>query len=281
MARSAILNVMVRAAEKAARRINRDFGEVENLQVSRKGPGDFVTIADRRAEETIRDELEWARPGWSFLMEESGEIEGRDTTRRWIIDPIDGTTNFLHGIPHFAISIAAEEQGRITAGIILNPVTGDLFTAERGSGAFYNDRRMRVAQRKKLVDCVAATGVPHLGRGDHGAYLHDISRVMREVAGVRRFGSAALDLAYLAAGRFDVFFEDGLAPWDVAAGILMVREAGGFVSDRDGRQEMFSTGSIVAGNEDVHGQLLAILKEARKRHHLTAPGTAGDEGSQS
>jgi myo-inositol-1(or 4)-monophosphatase len=260
MARSAILNVMVQAAMKAARGLSRDFNEVEQLQVSRKGPADFVSAADRRAEEVIRAELERARPGYSFLMEESGETRGRDAQHRWIVDPLDGTTNFLHGIPQFAISIALERQGRLSAALVYNPITDELFTAERGAGAFLNDRRLRVASRQSLADAVVATGIPFRGRGDHAAYLKQFAAVMPAVAGIRRFGAAALDLAWVAAGRFDGFWEDGLSPWDVAAGILLIREAGGFVTDFRGGDTMMESGDIVAGNDAVHRELLASIR---------------------
>ncbi len=260
MARSAILNVMVGAATKAARGLKRDFGEVENLQVSRKGPADFVSAADHRAEEVIRAELERARPGYGFLMEESGETAGRDPQHRWIVDPLDGTTNFLHGIPHFAISIALERQGKLSAALVHSPITDELFTAERGNGAFVNDRRLRVAARPGLADAVVATGMPFRGRGDHPRYLKELAAIMPEVAGVRRFGAAALDLAYVAAGRFDGFWERDLSPWDLAAGILIVREAGGYVTDLDGRDAMLDKGHVVAGNEPIHRELLALLK---------------------
>ncbi|WP_128290974.1 inositol monophosphatase family protein [Afifella aestuarii] len=262
MARSAILNVMVRAATKAGRVLARDFGEVEHLQVSRKGPADFVSAADRRAEEIIREELERARPGYSFLMEESGEKIGEDPQHRWIVDPLDGTTNFLHGIPMFAVSIALERQGRLTAGVIYNPVTDELYTAERGSGAFFNDRRLRVAQRRIFAETVIATGIPHFGRGEHGPYLRQMAAVMAEAAGIRRFGAAALDLAWVASGRFDGFWESHLSAWDMAAGILLIREAGGFVTDIKGGDAMLTSGTIVAGNEAVHQHLAGLLKGA-------------------
>jgi myo-inositol-1(or 4)-monophosphatase len=260
MARSAILNVMVSAAMKAARGLKRDFGEVEQLQVSRKGPADFVSAADHRAEEVIRTELARARPDYGLLMEESGETRGRDPQHRWIVDPLDGTTNFLHGIPQFAISIALERQGRIQAGLIYNPISDELFSAERGGGAFLNDRRIRVAARSSLAEAVVATGTPHVGRGDHGRFLRELAAIMPEVAGVRRCGAAALDLAWVAAGRFDGFWERDLSPWDMAAGILIVREAGGFVSDMDGGDQMFDSGSIVAGNEAMHRALVGLLR---------------------
>lgn len=261
MARSAIINVMVQAAMKAGRSLTRDFGEVQNLQVSLKGPGDYVSQADRRAEEILHTELSRARPGYSFLMEERGEVEGEDSQHRWLVDPLDGTTNFLHGIPFFATSIALERQGQLVAGVIYNPIMDELFTAERGSGAFFNDRRMRVAARRNLADCVIGTGIPHLGRGHHGQALLDLRNVMGEAAGIRRLGAASLDLAYVAAGRMDGFWEDALSPWDVAAGILMVREAGGFVTNRSGGQDIMGTGSVVAGNETIHRALLQTLKK--------------------
>lgn len=259
MARSAIINVMVQAAMKAGRSLARDFGEVQNLQVSMKGPGDYVSQADRKAEEIIHAELAKARPGYAFLMEERGAVEGEDAQHRWIVDPLDGTTNFLHGIPVFSISIALERQGQIVAAVIYNPAMDELYTAERGGGAFLNDRRLRVAARAKLSDTVIGTGVPHLGRGHHGNFLIELRHVMGEVSGIRRFGSAALDLAYVAAGRMDGFWEEALSPWDMAAGILLVREAGGFVSDRNGGQTMLDSGSIVAGNEAIHRALLKTI----------------------
>jgi myo-inositol-1(or 4)-monophosphatase len=260
MARSAILNVMMGAANKAARALKRDFGEVENLQVSRKGPSDFVSAADFRAEEVIRTELARARPDYGFLMEESGEARGRDPQHRWIVDPLDGTSNFLHGVPHFCISIALERQGKLAAALVYNPITDEAFTAERGSGAFLNDRRLRVAARSVLGDCLVATGMPFRGRGDHPLYLKELTAIMPEVAGIRRFGAAALDLAYVAAGRFDGFWERDLSPWDMAAGILLIREAGGYVTDIDGGEAIFEKRHIAAGNEAVHRQIVALLK---------------------
>jgi myo-inositol-1(or 4)-monophosphatase len=264
MARSALLNVMVQAATKAGRSLARDFGEVQNLQVSLKGPGDYVSQADRKAEEIIYNELLKARPGYSFLMEESGTVKGSDDQHRWIIDPLDGTTNFLHGIPIFAISIALERQGVLVAGLIYNPAMDELYTAERGGGAFLNDRRLRVAARRNLNDAVIGTGIPHLGRGDHGHYLVELRNVMGEVSGIRRMGAAALDLAYVAAGRLDGFWEDALHPWDMAAGMLIIREAGGFATDKAGGHDIFGTGGIVAGNEAIHTALLKTLKKPIK-----------------
>jgi myo-inositol-1(or 4)-monophosphatase len=261
MARSALLNVMVQAALKAGRSLSRDFGEVQNLQVSLKGPGDYVSQADRKAEEIIHAELSRARPTYDFLGEEGGETKGSDGAHRWIVDPLDGTTNFLHGIPLFAVSIALERNGELVAGVVFNPAMDELYTAERGGGAFLNDRRLRVAARRNLSDAVIVTGIPHLGRGHHGRFLVELRNVMGEVAGVRRTGSAALDLAYTAAGRFDGYWEKPLEAWDMAAGILLVREAGGFVSDLEGGNRMFQTGTIAAGNE----QILKALREAVAR----------------
>ena len=259
MARSAIINVMVQAAMKAGRSLARDFGEVQNLQVSMKGPGDYVSAADRRAEQIVHQELSRARPGYGFLMEESGAIDGEDGQHRFLVDPLDGTTNFLHGIPIFAVSIALERQGQLVAAVIFNPAMDELYTAERGGGAFLNDRRLRVAARKNLSDCVIATGIPHLGRGDHGQALVELRNVMGDVSGIRRAGSAALDLAWVAAGRYDGFWEHGLSPWDIAAGVLLVREAGGFATDQKGDHEVVDKRDIVAGNEAVHKALLKAL----------------------
>ena len=261
MARSALMNVMVQAVMKAGRGLARDFGEVQNLQVSVKGPGDFVSQADLRAEQILRTELERARPKYGFLMEESGEIAGEDPQHRWIIDPLDGTTNFLHAIPQFAISLALERQGQLVAGVIYNPATDELYTAERGGGAFLNDRRLRVSGRRELSEAVIGCGVPHLGRGDHGRFLVQLRNVMSEVVGVRRMGAAALDLAYVASGRLDGFWEETLSAWDVAAGILMIREAGGFVSDGIGGPDIYERRELVAGNEHIHKALLSSLSK--------------------
>lgn len=258
-----VMTVMVAAARKAARGLQRDFGEVENLQVSMKGPGDFVSAADRKAEKIIFEELSRARPGYSFLMEEGGSVEGSDKSHRWIIDPLDGTTNFLHGIPQFAISIGLERDGQMVAGLIYNPVTDEMFLAEKGQGAFLNDRRIRVAVRRDLKDAVVGCGTPNIGRPDHEGYISELRQVMLEVAGVRRMGAASLDLAYVAAGRFDAYWEANLSPWDMAAGIVLVREAGGFVSDLNGREDMLKTGGVVVGNEMLQASLLKVLKRAR------------------
>lgn len=264
MARSALMNVMVQAAVKAGRGLARDFGEVQNLQVSVKGPGDFVSQADMRAEKTLYEELLRARPSFGFLMEEGGEKPGEDQHNRWIIDPLDGTTNFLHGIPHFAISIALERQGVIVAGLIYNPATDEMFTAERGGGAFLNDRRLRVSGRRQMTDCVIGTGTPHLGRGDHGNYLIELRNVMNNCVGIRRGGACSLDLAYVAAGRFDAYWENHLHPWDMAAGIVLVKEAGGFVTDIHDGADMLSSGNILCGNEEIRKQLATTLRQPFK-----------------
>ena len=256
--RSALLNVMTAAATKAARGLVRDFGEIENLQVSKKGPADFVTTADKKAEEVLVAGLTKARPRFGFLLEEGGKIEGADTSNRWIIDPLDGTTNFLHGIPHFSISIALERDGEPVAGVIYEPITDQMFWAEKGQGAYLNGRRIRVSARRRLEESLFATGIPFAGKQDHDRFLSQLKAVMAVSAGVRRFGSAALDLAYVAAGRYEGFWEFGLHPWDIAAGIVLVREAGGFVTDIGGG-EMMESGEILAANDSLHGPLLKIL----------------------
>lgn len=258
--RSALLNVMTAAAQKAARRMVRDFGEVENLQVSKKGPADFVSIADKKAEEVLVKELQKARPGFGFILEENGTIEGSDTSNTWIIDPLDGTTNFLHGIPHFAISIALMRDNDLFAGVIYNPVTDELYWAEKGQGAFLNGRRLRVSGRAHLAEGLFATGVPFLGMEKDARFLERLESVMKVSSGIRRFGSAALDLAYVAAGRYDGFWECGLQPWDMAAGIVLVREAGGFVSDIDGKRKMLDSGTVVAASDKLHAPLLKLVK---------------------
>ncbi len=259
MTRSALLNVMTQAAQKAARSLVRDFGEVEQLQVSVKGPANFVSAADLKAEKIIHRELEKARPGYGFLMEESGETQGPDATHRWIVDPLDGTTNFLHGIPLWSISIGLERDGELVAGVIYAPILNELYQAERGKGAFVNDRRLRVSARRNLGDCVLTCGIPHRGRGHAPTFLRDMAMTIPRVAGLRRTGSAALDLAWVAAGRFDGFFERGLSPWDMAAGIVLVREAGGLVSDMDGAARMLSSGDIVASNAEIHDDLVRTI----------------------
>ena len=257
--RSPLINVMTKAAFKAARGLKRDFGEVENLQVSRKGPADFVSAADLNAEKALREELARARPDFGFLMEESGASEGRDPRRRWVVDPLDGTTNFLHGLPHWAISIAVEENNAIIAALVYDPIKDELFTAERGQGCFLNDRRLRVSSRRNLADAIFATGIPFKGLDGHDGFLAELKGVMAVSAGVRRWGTASLDLAYLAAGRYDGFWERGLHPWDFAAGILLVREAGGMVSELNGKDMRLDSPSILASNNALHSDLQRIL----------------------
>ncbi|HJW42803.1 MAG TPA: inositol monophosphatase family protein [Rhizomicrobium sp.] len=261
---SPALNVMVTAARKVGRGLIRDFGEIENLQVSMKGPADFVSTADKRTETKLIEELQKARPGYCFLTEEAGVIEGPDKTHRFIIDPIDGTTNFLHGIPHFAISIGLERDGQIVSGVIYNPITDETYVAEKSHGAYLNDKRLRVAARKKLNETILATGIPFLGRPGHEIFASELKAVMAQTAGVRRFGAASLDLAYVAAGRFDGFWERGLHPWDVAAGILLVREAGGIVSDLSGGGDALNAGHMLATNDYLHPIVLKLLKDAAR-----------------
>jgi len=253
---------MTAAARKAGRALKRDFGEVEKLQVSLKGPANFVTAADKRAEDILRTELLKARPGYGFLGEEGGLHEGTDKTHTWIVDPLDGTTNFLHGIPHFAISIALAREGTPIAGVIYNPANDEFFWGEKGKGAFLNDHRLRVAARKRLSEAVVACALPHLGRGDLAQFRREIGAVQEKVAGLRRFGAAALDLAYIAAGRFDAYWERGLSPWDFAAGVLIVRESGGFVTDLDDNERTMEGGDIIAGNDTMHREVMALVKAA-------------------
>jgi len=260
MIHSALINVMVKAARRAGRSLKRDLGEIENLQVSLKGPANFVSAADRRAEQMLYDDLLKARPGYGFLGEEGGTREGTDKSNTWIVDPLDGTTNFLHGIPQFAISIGLQREGTIIAGVIYNPGNEELYIAERGKGAFLNDTRLRVAGRKQLHDCVIACGLPHIGRGDHELSRREMAELQPRVAGLRRFGAAALDMAFVAAGRLDGYWERNLKPWDLAAGILMVREAGGTVSGIEGGDTALETGNVVCGNEIIQRELVNILK---------------------
>lgn len=263
--RSALITVMERAVRKAGSSLRRDFGEVEQLQVSRKGPADFVSAADQKAERVLKEELKRARPNFGFMMEESGEEAGSDPDQpRWIVDPLDGTTNFLHGIPHYGISVALEERGEIVAGVVYNPLTDETFWAEKGKGAWLGERRLRVSGRQDLRQSVVATGIPYHGHGNHERFSAILTAVMNEVAGIRRFGAASLDLAYVAAGRFDAFWEDNLQPWDMAAGILLVREAGGFVSDFRGGEQMLATGEIVAGNTFLQSRLHKLVAQAIK-----------------
>ncbi|MEQ8227095.1 MAG: inositol monophosphatase family protein [Rhodospirillales bacterium] len=262
MLRTPLVNVMTAAAQKAARGLVRDFGEVEHLQVSKKGPSDFVSTADKKAEKILFEELQKARPKYGFLMEERGVIEGSDSSNRWIIDPLDGTTNFLHSIPQFAISIALERDGQIFAGVVYNPVSDEMFVAEKGQGAFLNGRRLRVSARRNIAESLFATGIPFLGRDNHDLFLKQLRAIMAVSAGVRRNGAASLDLAWVAAGRFEGFWEQNLQAWDMAAGLILVSEAGGFISDLAGGRDILVRGDIVAGNDAMHPVLLKTLREA-------------------
>jgi myo-inositol-1(or 4)-monophosphatase len=260
------MTVMQAAAQKAAKRLLRDFNEVENLQVSLKGPGDFVSQADLRAEQSIREDLEKARPGYAMLMEESGASGSEKWAWRWLVDPLDGTTNFLHGIPHWAISIALERRlpdggSEIAAGCVYSPVNNEMFWAEKGTGAYVNDKRLRVSARRELRDAVFATGVPFAVTTlpNRLAFARTLSTLMPQIAGIRRFGAAALDLAWTAAGRYDGYWEFGIQPWDIAAGMLIVREAGGYATDSEGRDLV--TGTVVAANPHLHGKLLEVVAD--------------------
>jgi myo-inositol-1(or 4)-monophosphatase len=267
VAHSGLITVMTRAARKAAPRLRRDFGEVEQLQVSRKGPADFVSMADKRAEQTIVEELRNARPDWGMLLEEGGAIEGNSEKPRWVVDPLDGTTNFLHGVPHFAISIAVEEKkpgggSEISHALVYQPLTDESFWAEKGRGAWLQDARLRVSARRDLSESLIGTGIPHCGRGIPESWAKIYGAVAPHVSGIRRFGSAALDLAWLAAGRMDGFWEDDLDVWDTAAGVLLVREAGGFVTDFRGADRSFERREYVAGSAAIHSKLQKLVAGA-------------------
>lgn len=276
--RSPTITVMIRAAERAARELKRDFGEVEHLQTSKKGPGDFVSAADHRSERTLRRELEKARPGYGFLLEEGGVVPGTDPEHRWVVDPLDGTTNFLHGIPHFAISIGLVRENEPIAGVVFDPIKDEMFWAEKGAGAYLNDQRIRVSSRRKLEDALIATGIlarKGMEEADRAEFVTQIDLVLANTAGVRRFGSAALDLAYVAAGRYEGFWENHLSPWDIAAGIVLVREAGGYVSEIDGGADMLTSGSTLAGSSQLHdaiGQLLDRASGTVRRRRRTRVG---------
>lgn len=259
---SANLNVMMKTARSVGRGLLKDFTEVENLQVSSKGPGDFVSRADRQAEETIREALMGARPTYGFLGEEGKEIIGEDPTRRWIVDPLDGTTNFLHGLPHWAISIALEHKGQIIAGVVYDPVKDELFWAEKGEGAWMNESRMRVSGRHKMIESLFATGLPFAGRADLPETIRDLGRLLPACAGVRRFGAASLDLAYVAAGRYDGYWERGLNSWDMAAGLIIVREAGGFVEPIDPRGDIMADGTVICSNEPIFTPFAKAIRGA-------------------
>jgi len=261
MTASALITSMIDAARKAARGLARDFGEVAELQVSKKGPGDFVTAADIKAEQALFEALTKLRPGYGFLGEERPEIEGTDKTHRWIVDPLDGTTNFLHGIPHFAVNVALEREGAVVAAVTYNPITHETFWAEKGKGAWLgNEKRLRVAARRHLDESLLATGIPFIGKPGHGQFLKELHQISQRVAGVRRYGAAALDLAWVAAGRFDGFWERNLKPWDVAAGLLLITEAGGKVSNLEGDPYRFSDEGILASNLELHPLVLEKLR---------------------
>ncbi|MGR3434688.1 MAG: inositol monophosphatase family protein [Shimia sp.] len=257
---SANLNVMQQAARKAARALVKDFREVENLQVSMKGAGDFVSRADTEAERIIKQELRSARPTYGWLAEEGGEEEGEDPTRRWIVDPIDGTTNFLHGLPHWAISIALEHKGKIVAGVVYDPAKDEMFFAEKGVGAYMNSTRLRVSGRSRMIECIFATGLPFGGRRDLPETLQDLARLLPATAGVRRWGAASLDLAYVAAGRYDGFWERGLQPWDLAAGLIIVREAGGFAEAIEREARIVEDGTVIAANDAVFPAFAKVIR---------------------
>ena len=256
---SANLNLMIKAARKAGRNLVRDFGEVENLQVSAKGPGDFVSRADTRAEELIRGELTEGRPNYGWLAEESSELKGADPTRRWIVDPLDGTSNFLHGIPHWAVSIALEHKGEIVAGVIYDAAKDEMFVAEKGSGAYLNDRRLRVSGRREMITMLFATGIPFGGNPLLPELLKDLARLTPRTAGIRRMGVASLDLAYVAAGRVDGYWERFIHPWDIAAGLIIVREAGGFVGSIGGGDPI-ETNDVIAANAEIFESFAGIIR---------------------
>lgn len=261
--RSALLNVMARAAHKAANSLKRDFGEVENLQISRKGPGDFVTRADKQAEKIIREVLQAARPDYGFLGEEGGQSIKGDGIHTWIVDPLDGTTNFLHGFAHFCISIALQKNNEIIAGAIYDPMRDELFTAEKGLGAYLNDKRLKVSKRRDMSTALPVTGIPFGGQKNTKPYLQVLESILNISTGVRRTGSAALDFAYVAAGRFDAYFEMGLNAWDAAAGLLIVREANGIVTDFNGKPATPYSESFLASNIDLHPEFLKLIKSAK------------------
>jgi myo-inositol-1(or 4)-monophosphatase len=258
---SANLNLMIKAARRAGKALVKDFREVENLQVSTKGPGDFVTKADREAERIIKEDLMGARPTYGWLGEETGEQEGQDPTRRWIVDPLDGTTNFLHGMPHWAISIALEHKGEITSAVVFDAAKDEMFWAEKGSGAWMNDRRLRVSGRRAMHEAVFATGVPFSTKKTLPATLADLARLMPACAGMRRWGVASLDLAYVAAGRFDGYWERELHQWDIAAGILLVKEAGGLIGPMREGYDILEKGALICANQALFAPLTKIIRD--------------------
>ncbi len=261
MPMSANLNLMKKAARAAGRSLLKDFREVENLQVSMKGAGDFVSKADIAAEAIIRNALTEARPTYGWVGEESDAVDGEDPTRRWIVDPLDGTTNFLHGMPHWAVSIALEHKGEVVAGVVYDPSKDEMFFAEKGQGAWMNETRLRVSGRRRLIECVFATGLPFGGRADLPETLQDLARILPTCAGVRRWGSAALDLAYVAAGRYDGFWERGLHSWDMAAGLVIVREAGGLVDPLRKGGDILADGEVICANEPIFEQFAKIIRD--------------------
>ena len=260
MVGSANLNVMLKAARKAGRALAKDFREVENLQVSMKGAGDFVSRADIAAEKILKTELMGARPTYGWLAEEGGEEEGQDPTRRWIVDPLDGTTNFLHGLPHWAVSIALEHKGEIVAGVVFDPAKDEMFFAEKGTGAWMNESRLRVSGRHRMIESIFATGLPFGGRADLPETLKDLGRLLPVCAGVRRWGAASLDLAYVASGRYDGFWERRLKPWDVAAGMLIVKEAGGLVEAIRPERNILQHGEIICSNEPIYSTFAKTIR---------------------
>jgi myo-inositol-1(or 4)-monophosphatase len=262
MIRTPLMNVMTATALKAGRNLRKDFADLPSMKISRKGPGDFVSQADKRAEDIIFRELDKARPGYSFRMEESGTTEGSDKTHVWHVDPLDGTTNFLHGVPYFAVSIGLEREGQLVAGVVYNPATDDMFMAEKGHGAFHNNHRMRVSTCADPIDALVACGIPHIGMSTRESFNRELAAVMGRFGGARCFGACALDLAAVAAGRLDGFWHRGLKSWDLAAGIVLVREAGGYVSDLKGKAAMLDGGSVAVGNEAMHKALLAAVSGA-------------------
>lgn len=259
MRRSALINVMVKAADKAGRQLVRDFGDVEHLTVSRKGPADFVSQADQRAEQIILEVLNEARPEFAFFGEESGQTGPEEPEGRWIVDPLDGTTNYLHGLPHWSISIALEQTGGIVAGVVFDPIKDELFWAERGQGAYLGARQLRVSRKEEMSESLFASGMPFKGRPNQETTMAEIERVASVSSGVRRFGSAALDLAYVAAGRYDGFWERGLSAWDVAAGALIANEASARVSDLKGGDKIVSDRSIIAAGPMIYDQLFKLV----------------------
>jgi myo-inositol-1(or 4)-monophosphatase len=266
---SPTVTVMMDAARAAGRRLIRDFGEVENLQVSRKGPADFVSAADRKAEEIIRKSLEKTRPGYGFLLEEGGEVQGSDRTHRFIIDPLDGTLNFLHGVPHFAVSIGLERDGKLRAGVVFDPMRNEVFWAEEGQGAWLDNKRLRVGARRKLSEAVVTTGIPQLGKDGAEKFIDELVRVRAEVAAVRRFGSAALDLAWVAAGRFDGFWERSLSLWDIAAGFVLVQEAGGMIIGLDKKDP--TKGSFAVANTSLAPKIVEQVEGKLKKPAASHP----------